>query len=546
MNIFGKRITLLLKGAILVFFTLPCFGDSLTNLPVDSASMDTVAADTTIADSITTIIPAPPIPPTPLEEALSNEYLLYFGVLLGFALILVWVFSGFKRIGRFTSKKPQSDLFQEKVADLKSEANTTVKVTCILIGLALLFYFTYYYVRGTPMESHLTEWLNLLVRWAHVMAGILWIGASFYFIFLENSLNRTKKLRKGIAGDLWAIHGGGFYYLEKYKLAPEKIPKELHWFKYEAYFTWITGFALLWIVYYMNASVYMVDPEVMDIKPAHAVMVGLASLIISWIAYDLLCKSRIAKQPFLFSLIGFAFITLISWGLCQVLSGRAAFIHVGAIIGTLMVGNVFMVIIPSQKGMVNAARAGKLPDPLLGLNAGLRSLHNNYFTLPVIFIMISHHFPSTFGNNLNWAVLAGLTLTSALVKHYWNLLERGIQAVWILPVATVGLLALVIVTAPRSHKEMLEEADPVSFAEIQEVFDNRCVSCHSQNPTDEIWKVAPNGVMFDTPEQIIKLKDKILTRVVITKTMPQANKSGMKQKERDLVEIWLYQGAKTD
>jgi uncharacterized membrane protein len=535
---FKKASTIL---GIVCTMLLPCFADSIPLLPIDTALADTVAVDSTITVSITE-----PVPPTPLEEALDNDYLMYFAFLLLFALVLAWVFSGFRKIMEPEGEKTMPDLFVDKLRELKSEASNLVMVTLILVGLGLVFYFTYYYVLDTPMESHLTEWLNLLVRWAHVVAGILWIGASFYFIFLENSLNRNKDLKEDIAGNLWAIHGGGFYYLEKYKLAPKKIPRELHWFKYEAYFTWITGFALLWIVYYMNASVYMVDPEVMDIDPGYAVIIGLASLLVSWITYDLLCESKIAKNPLLFALVGFALITLISWGLCQVLSGRAAFIHVGAIIGTLMVGNVFRVIIPSQKALVNAAKEGKPLDPSLGLNAGLRSLHNNYFTLPVIFIMISNHFPSTFGNNINWVVLAGLSLTSAVIKHYWNLLERGRNAVWILPVAAVGLLALVIVTAPRSHKEMLENADPVTYSEIQAIFEDRCVSCHSQNPIDDIWKVAPNGVMFDTPEQIVKLKDKILNRVVTTKTMPQANKSGMKQKERDLVEIWLYQGAKTD
>lgn len=526
---------------LITMLVTTCFADS-----IPAPASDTAMADTVVVDSTVTALVTEPINPTPLEEAMENEYLVYFALLLLFALVLAWVFSGFRKILEPEGEKTMPGLFVDKLRELKSEASNLVKVTLILVGLGLVFYFTYYNVHDTPMESHLTEWLNLLVRWAHVVAGILWIGASFYFIFLENSLNRTKNLKEGIAGNLWAIHGGGFYYLEKYKLAPKKIPRELHWFKYEAYFTWITGFALLWIVYYMNASVYMVDPEVMDIDPGYAVIIGLASLLVSWIAYDLLCESRIAKKPLLFALVGFALITLISWGLCQVLSGRAAFIHVGAIIGTLMVGNVFRVIIPSQKALVNAAKEGKPLDPSLGLNAGLRSLHNNYFTLPVIFIMISNHFPSTFGNNINWVVLAGLSLTSAVIKHYWNLLERGRNAVWILPVAAVGLLALVIVTAPQSNKEILEEADPVSFSEIRSIFDNRCVSCHSQSPTDDIWKVAPNGVMFDTPEQIVQLKDKILNRVVITKTMPQANKSGMKQKERDLVEIWLYQGSKTD
>ena len=414
----------------------------------------------------------------------------------------------------------------------------------ISIVLIVLCYFSWFQIRGTIMEAHVVEWLNLLVRWAHVVAGIMWIGASFYFIFLENSLNRTKNLRNDIAGDLWAIHGGGFYYLEKYKLAPEKIPKELHWFKYEAYFTWITGFALLWIVYYMNAGLYMVDPEVMDISGGTAVLIGVVSLFISWFIYDMLCRSPIGKKPIPFAIAGFILVTAISWFLCQVLSPRAAFIHVGAIIGTIMAGNVFMVIIPSQKEMIKAAQENKPLNPSLGKNAGLRSLHNNYFTLPVIFIMISNHFPSTYGHEYNWAILAGLSLVSAVVKHYWNLLEKGRNVFWILPLASAAVIALIIVTAPKSHDDMLKNAGPVSFSQVRNVFDKRCITCHSSNPTDDVWKTAPNGVTFDAPGQIVKMKDKILNRAVITKTMPQANKSGMLQEERDLIEIWIYQGAK--
>ncbi|HHZ65921.1 MAG TPA: hypothetical protein EYN38_05245 [Flavobacteriales bacterium] len=396
------------------------------------------------------------------------------------------------------------------------------------------------------MEGHAKEWMNLIVRWAHVVVGILWIGASFYFIFLENSLNRTKNLRDEIAGDLWAIHGGGFYFVEKYKLAPGKIPKELHWFKYEAYFTWITGFALLWIVYYMNASVAMVDPDVLDITPGHAVIFGIASLIVSWFVYDILCKSPIAKNKIAFSIVGFTILTLFSWGLSQVLSPRAAYIHVGALLGTIMAGNVFWAIIPAQKAMVEAAKSEQFLDPVLGQNAGLRSLHNNYLTLPVIFIMISNHFPSTYGNEYNWAILAGLTIASAVIKHYWNLLEKGNNLYWMLALGAASILLLIYLSAPVSHEEMLKKADPVMYSEVEKIFTLRCVSCHSEKPTDDIWKIAPNNVKFDTSDEIVKMKDKILNRVVVTKTMPQANKSGMNQEERDLIEIWIYQGATTE
>lgn len=481
-----------------------------------------------------------------ISEAFSSPNIFYFLAVVFVALFIIFLLRGIKKPEAEEGESEEENFYNERLASIFGDASLIRRVTIILLIGFVLFYFSYFQVRGTIAEGHVREWMNLLVRWAHVVVGIMWIGASFYFIFLENSLNRTKNLRDEIAGDLWAVHGGGFYFVEKYKLAPGKIPKELHWFKYEAYFTWITGFALLWIVYYMNASVTMVDPGIMDIPPGYAVIVGIASLLLSWFVYDLLCRSAIAKNKVVFAIVGFSILTLFSWALAQVLSPRAAYIHVGALLGTIMAGNVFRVIIPAQKAMVEAAKSGKDLDPTLGQNAGLRSLHNNYLTLPVIFIMISNHFPSTYGNEYNWAILAGLTIASAVIKHYWNLLEAGNNLYWMLVVGASAILLLIYLSAPVSHEQMLKNADPVSYPEIQEIFSKRCIACHSANPTDDIWKIAPNGVMFDTPDQIVKLKDKIMNRVVVTKTMPQANKSGMSQEERDLIEIWIYQGASVE
>ncbi|NNE28761.1 MAG: urate hydroxylase PuuD, partial [Saprospiraceae bacterium] len=263
------------------------------------------------------------------------------------------------------------------------------------------------------MQGYVMEWLNLLIRWAHVVAGIMWIGASFYFVFLENNLNRTKNIRNELAGNLWAVHGGGFYFLEKYKIAPKKIPKDLHWFKYEAYFTFITGFLLLVVVYYLDARAFLIDPSVADISIPMAITIGLASLAIGWIVYDRMCKSPLVEKPILFAIVGFILLTLMAYALTQLFNPRAAFIHIGAMIGGIMVGNVFFNIIPAQKAMVKAATIGEPLDPSLGKKAGQRSYHNNYFTLPVIFIMISNHFPSTFGHEFNWAILAAISLISA-------------------------------------------------------------------------------------------------------------------------------------
>src|SRR5689334_8249556 len=254
----------------------------------------------------------------------------------------------------------------------------------ILISIIILILSVYLMVKGTPWEGHLSEWLNIVVRVMHITFGIAWIGASFYFVFLENALNRTENVRDELAGNLWAIHGGGFYYLEKYKVAPKEIPKHLHWFKYEAYFTWLSGLCLLFVVYYFNAKAMMIDTNVLEMSSAAAIAIGIGSFIVAWLIYDLLCKSPLVKNVLLFSVTGFAFFY------SQVFSARAAYIHFGAMLGTLMVANVFFIIIPSQKAMVKAAKEGKPLDPSLGKKALARSLHNNYFTLPVLFVMVSN------------------------------------------------------------------------------------------------------------------------------------------------------------
>lgn len=432
---------------------------------------------------------------------------------------------------------------QEIISSQIEEIKETKSVFFYLALIFVFLYTAYTFVKGTSWEAHVVEWLNLTVRWAHVVFGIAWIGASFYFNFLENSLNRTHGLRDELAGNLWAVHGGGFYYLEKYKVAPKEIPKDLHWFKYEAYFTWLSGFTLLAIVYYLDAEVYLIDKAVLDISSTLAVGIGIGSLVIGWFVYDLLCKSPLAKKPALFWVILFLFLAGAAWFFLNVFSARAAYIHVGALIGTMMVGNVFWVIIPSQKAMVNAAKQGKIPDGSKGKNALLRSRHNNYLTLPVIFIMISNHFPSTYGSAFNWIVLIGLSLCSVLVKHYLNKIEQGHKAVWILPIAILGMVSLTFVTAPRT-KDVCDPDSPASFSQVRAIIDARCIQCHSVTPTDDTQQTAPNNVMFDKNEDIIAYAERILNRAVITKTMPQANKTEMLQSERDVLQCWIESGAK--
>lgn len=391
-------------------------------------------------------------------------------------------------------------------------------------------------------QSHILSWLNLVVRWAHVIIGIAWIGASFYFVFLENSLNRTENLRDELAGNLWAIHGGGFYYVEKYKSAPAVLPNKLHWFKYEAYFTWITGFVLMIIVYYSQAELTMIGNR--DITPAMAIGIGLASLAVGWVVYDILCHTPLLHQHLWFFICMFLFLVLMALLLSFLLSPKAAYMHVGAMMGTMMAGNVFRSIIPSQKAMVKAALLKGTLDPALGQNAGLRSLHNNYFTLPVVFIMISNHFPSTFGHPYNWAILGGLILVSTGIRHYLNLAEKGRQAFWILPLATLGLLVLAMITAPPAASP--DGGPKVSFRQVQSIFESRCNSCHASHPTDDVWVTPPNGVTFEEPRQIIAMKDQIMMRVIVTETMPQANKTNMTAEERELIKRWILQGASVD
>jgi uncharacterized membrane protein len=412
-------------------------------------------------------------------------------------------------------------------------------IVAITIGILASVYLL---VKGTSYEGHLLEWLNIVVRVMHFTFGIAWIGASFYFVFLENSLNRTDNIRDELAGNLWAVHGGGFYYLEKYKVAPRSIPKHLHWFKYEAYFTWISGFALLFIVYYFNASAMMIDPAVMTLTTAQAVAISAGSFVVAWLIYDLLCKSSLVQRPLLFSLTGLALLFAFAWGYSQLFSGRAAFIHFGAMIGSIMVANVFFVIIPAQKSMVKAAKRGELPDAARGQQALRRSIHNNYFTFPVLFVMVSNHFPSTFGNRYQWLVLGAISLGAAGIKHWLNLREQGRLSLWIMPASVIILLAVAYATAPPPSNASCRE---VGFAEVNMIIQKRCVSCHSSRPTDPVYTAPPNGVKYDTPLEITAKKELILQRVVLTRTMPQNNKTNMTPEERDLIRCWIEQGANT-
>ena len=441
-----------------------------------------------------------------------------------------------KHLEKDLDESTDVDPIKEKIAGSQTYIYTGIVITAVAIIISF-----YILIKGTQWEAHLMEWLNIIVRLMHITFGIAWIGASFYFVFLENSLNRTKGLRDELAGNLWAVHGGGFYYVEKYKIAPQKIPKNLHWFKYEAYFTWLSGFCLLFIVYYFNAAALLIDKNVLDITPLTGIGIGVGSFIAAWFIYDLLCKSPVGKKGILFTIIGTIIAIGFAYAYTRIFSARAAYVHFGAMIGSIMVANVFFVIIPSQKAMVKAARENKPLDPTLGKNAGWRSLHNNYFTLPVLFVMISNHFPSTFGYKYPWLILGLITIGAAGVKHYLNLKEKGQLSVWVLPVSSLILLGAAFISAPSKNAGACDTT--ISINEVTNIVNKRCISCHSSRPTDDVYKTAPNGVMFDTPDDIFRKKDLIMQRVVITKTMPQNNKTNITQEERDMIGCWIQQGA---
>lgn len=423
------------------------------------------------------------------------------------------------------------------------------------------------------MEAHLTEWLNLSIRWVHMITGIAWIGASFYFVWLENNLNR-KNPRDGLSGDLWAIHGGGIYHLEKYKLAPPKMPDNLHWFKWEAYFTWMSGVALLTVVFYLNPTLYLIAPGV-DLSPAAAIGIGIGSLVAGWFIYDLLCDSPLGKQPALLGLILFVLVIGAAWGFTQVFSGRGAYIHVGALIGTIMVGNVFRIIMPAQRALVKAIEENRTPDPALPAKGLLRSRHNNYFTLPVLFIMISNHFPSTYGSQYNWLILAGIAVIAVLVRHYFNTRHESNRFAWTLPAGALGMICLAFVTSPnykaatpspvvsapqapasapaQAAEQPAGQAPQASassgspqFDKVHSVIQERCTVCHSAKPTSPLFTAAPAGVMFDTPQQIQAMAPKIQAQAVASQIMPLGNITQMTPEERELIGSWIAQGARTE
>ena len=399
------------------------------------------------------------------------------------------------------------------------------------------------------MDSSLLDFLGLLVRWLHVIAGIAWIGSSFYFIWLDNTIEPppegSEAKKKGVGGELWAVHGGGFYNPQKYAVAPAELPEKLHWFKWEAYTTWLSGTALLVLVYWLKAGAMMVDANVRALSPLQAVGIGAASMIGSWIFYDLLCRSPLGKRDGLLGLVVFGFITALAWGLSHLLGGRAAFIHVGAAIGTIMAGNVAMIIIPGQRRMVNAMKAGQAPNPVDGKRAKQRSVHNNYFTLPVIFIMVSNHYATTYAHPYNWAVLMLIAAAGVSIRHFFNRKHKGVYA-WQYPAIGAVLLAFVSWwTMPRLAPLPAVEGE-VNFNRVRSIVGNRCVACHSPAPTFPGITVPQAGVLLHTPADLLANAQRVYQQVVVTRIMPLGNATGMTDQERAVIAAWVRDGAKPE
>lgn len=390
-------------------------------------------------------------------------------------------------------------------------------------------------------EAYILDWLNLALRWAHVITGIAWIGSSFYFIWLDLRLNVPPRDPESpdVAGDLWAVHGGGFYHAQKYKVAPAELPAPLHWFKWEAYFTWITGFLLFTVVYYASAGALLLDPAVADIGEAGAIATSLLLLPLGWFAYDGLCRLAPGGRAFL--ALGLLLLLALCFGLAQLFGGRGAFMQAGVMLGTIMAANVWRVIIPSQKALVAAKLKGEAPDATLGLRAKQRSVHNNYLTLPVVLAMISPHFAFLYAGEYNWLVLFLLFLAGAFVRHWFNLRNQGRSAIaWPLAALAIGV-ALAIALAPRAPA-----GGTATFAEANRVIQARCVACHAAAPTHPSAPVAAAGVMLETPRQIAAWAARIHERAVVTRTMPLANLTQMTDAERALLGRWYAAGAPAD
>lgn len=398
------------------------------------------------------------------------------------------------------------------------------------------------------MDAYVLEWLNFLGRAFHLIAGIAWIGASFYFIWLDSHL-RTPRYpdeaeRLGLAGEVWALHGGGFYRAQKFAVAPPELPEPLHWFKWEAYTTWLTGVFLLVLIYYVGAEVYLVDRAVADISAPAAIGLGVAFLAGGWIVYDLLCRSPLGAREPLLAAIMLALCTLAAYALTQLFSGRGAYIHFGAMLGTIMAANVFFVIMPSQREMVKAKVEGRVPDPAYAARGKQRSVHNTYFTLPVLFVMISNHYAQFTNAKFNWLVLVAISLAGVFIRLFFTFRHRGAlkPSFWVIALAL--LAAVFVALMPRGTAPVAGAAP--RYAEVEKIVVERCAGCHADKPTYAGFAAAPKNVLLDTRERILAQAATIHQQTVALKAMPIGNLTHMTDDERAVLDRWFRAGAKGD
>jgi len=388
----------------------------------------------------------------------------------------------------------------------------------------------------------ITEWLNLGLRWLHLITGIAWIGSSFYFVWLDNHLTPP---REGEAsGELWSVHGGGFYHNQKYQVAPATMPDDLHWFKWEAYFTWLSGFSLLVLVYYVGAQSFLIDHAKAALEPWQAIGIGLSAIVGGWLVYDGLCRSPLGRNDRLLGIIWYALLVGAAYGLNSVFNARGAYLHVGAIIGTVMAANVFLIIIPNQRKVVAALQAGLAPDPALGKMGKQRSLHNNYMTLPLLFIMISHHYPMTFGAHRPWLVLALIAAMGVAIRHVFNLRHKGRDPRPTMALALALLVAAMGYVAWEKPGAAVSGGEALTYADVQPIFAKHCAGCHAAHPANPAFPSPPLGVLLDSGDHAAAVAPRIKAVAVDSQVMPLGNLTGITDAERARLGQWIAGGAR--
>ncbi len=390
----------------------------------------------------------------------------------------------------------------------------------------------------------LEEWTELILRWFHVIAGVAWIGSSFYFIALDLSLKQNKNLPDKSHGEAWQVHGGGFYHLVKYLVAPSKMPSELTWFKWEAYATWVSGFALLALIYYAGAELYMIDIVKYDLEKYEAVIISLLGVVFGWVIYDFVCRLSIKTNVYVLIISIFILITVMSWAYSEIFSYRGAFMQIGTVLGTIMVANVLMIIIPGQKKVVASLLANETPNPIHGAIAKQRSLHNNYLTLPVIFIMISNHYPLIYATKYSWIIISIILIIGALIRHFFNIKHTGAKPpYWVcVPIIILGSIIFYIsdlgkpkLNNVKNTATLIELIPEKTLVSAQDIIVSKCSMCHAKEPLWENMKNAPKLVNLETPTDIINNIDNIYKQSVLSYAMPPGNISFLEENERSLI-----------